>query len=72
MIADSAVKTKVNNFSKLTFVCGGRKLELFLQINILIYLVGSCISYQIISNPLGIIYFSHWVVLKHIRSFRDR
>lgn len=50
MIADSAIKAKVNNFSKLTNHCGGRKLELFLQINILIYMVGSCISYQIISN----------------------
>ena len=50
MIAESAIKAGVNNFSKLTFHVGGRRLELFLQINILIYMVGSCIGYQIISK----------------------
>lgn len=52
MIAESAIRAKVNNFSKLTHFVGGRKLELFLQINILIYIVGSCIGYQIISKLL--------------------
>ena len=50
MIAESAIKAKVSNFSKLTYHVGGRKLELFLQINILIYIVGYCIGYQIISK----------------------
>jgi len=50
MIAESAIKAGVSNFSKLTYHVGGRKLELFLQINILIYMVGSCIGYQIISK----------------------
>jgi hypothetical protein len=56
MIAESAIKAKVNNFSKLTHHVGGKRLELFLQINILIYLVGSCIGYQIISKNSTIIY----------------
>lgn len=50
MIAESAIKAKVANFSKLANYVGGKKLELFLQINILIYMWGSCISYQIISK----------------------
>ncbi len=45
MIAESAIKAKVKNFSKLANFVGGKKLELFLQINILIYMWGSCISY---------------------------
>lgn len=45
MIAESAIKANVRNLSKLTNYVGGRPLELFLQINILIYMVGSCISY---------------------------
>jgi hypothetical protein len=50
MIAESAIKARVKNFSKLTNYVGGKKLERFLQINILIYMWGSCISYQIISK----------------------
>jgi hypothetical protein len=53
MIAESAIKVKVANFSKLANYVGGKKLELFLQINILIYMWGSCISYQIISKELN-------------------
>jgi amino acid permease len=45
MIAESAIKAKVKNFSKLTNYVGGKALERFLQINILIYMWGSCISY---------------------------
>jgi amino acid permease len=45
MIAESAIKVKVGNYSKLANYVGGKKLELFLQINILIYMWGSCISY---------------------------
>ena len=45
MIADSAIKTNTRNMSTLARKVGGRGLELFLQINILIYMVGSCISY---------------------------
>lgn len=50
MIAESAIKTKTKNMSSLAKHVGGRGLELFLQINILVYMVGSCISYQIISK----------------------
>lgn len=52
MIAESAIKSKAKNYSKLANFVGGIKLERFLQINILIYLWGSCISYQIISKSL--------------------
>jgi len=45
MITESAIKTKTKNMSTLARTVGGRPLELFLQINILIYMVGSCISY---------------------------
>jgi hypothetical protein len=45
MIAESAIKSRVKNYSKLANFVGGIKLERFLQINILIYLWGSCISY---------------------------
>lgn len=45
MIAESAIKTKTRNMSQLANKVGGRGLELFLQINILVYMVGSCISY---------------------------
>ncbi|CDW79264.1 UNKNOWN [Stylonychia lemnae] len=50
MIADSAIKANVNNFSKLTNFVGGKKLELFLQINILIYMIGSCIVTTLLRN----------------------
>ena len=52
MIAESAIKSKTKNLSKLTNFVGGKKLERFLQINILVYLFGSCISYQIIISTL--------------------
>jgi amino acid permease len=52
MIAESAIKVKVKNLSKLANFVGGKKLERFLQYNILIYLWGSCISYQIIISTL--------------------
>ena len=58
MIAESAIKVKVKNFSKLSNYVGGKALELFLQINILIYMWGSCISYQIISKYYYIKLFS--------------
>lgn len=45
MIAESAIKARVKNYSQLANKVGGRGLELFLQINILIYMWGSCISY---------------------------
>ena len=52
MIAESAIKANVKNFSKLTNNVGGKALELFLQINIILFLAGSCISYQIIISEL--------------------
>lgn len=53
LIAEGSIKyAKVNNLMKLAYHAGGKKLELLLQIMILIYMFGSCISYQIISNIL--------------------
>ena len=52
MIAESAIKAKVENLSKLCCLVGGKKLERFLQINIMVFLCGSCISYQIIISAL--------------------
>jgi amino acid permease len=52
MIAESAIKANVRNLSMLCDLVGGKKLERFLQINILIFLCGCCISYQIIISTL--------------------
>jgi len=52
IIAESAIKAKVENLSKLSYLVGGKKLERFLQINIMFFLCGSCISYQIIISTL--------------------
>ena len=52
MIAESAIKAKVENLSKLSNLSGGIKLERFLQSNIFVSLWGSCISYQIIISTL--------------------
>jgi amino acid permease len=52
MIAESAIKAKVENLSKLSNLAGGIKLERFLQMNIFVSLWGSCISYQIIISTL--------------------
>jgi amino acid permease len=52
MIAESAIKANVKNLSKLSNLVGGKKLERFLQINLLVFLFGCCISYQIIISTL--------------------
>jgi amino acid permease len=52
MIAESSIKANVKNFSKLANHVGNKRLELFLQINTLIFLWGTCISYQIIISSL--------------------
>jgi amino acid permease len=52
MIAESAIKANVKNLSMLSNLVGGKKLERFLQINLLVYLFGCCITYQIIISTL--------------------
>ena len=52
MIAESAIKVNVKNLSMLSNLVGGKKLERFLQINILVCICGCCISYQIIISTL--------------------
>jgi amino acid permease len=52
MIAESAIKANVKNFSKLANHVGDRALELFLQINVLFILWGICVSYQIVLSSL--------------------
>ena len=43
---------ETNNLSKLALRAGGRKLRILLDIMIIIYLFGACISYQIITTSL--------------------
>jgi len=45
LIIDASMIAKVKNYSQLANKAGGLKLERLLQINILIYMFGSCISY---------------------------
>ena len=52
IITESAIKANVKNLSMLSKIVGGKKLERFLQINLLVYLCGCCISYQIIVSSL--------------------
>jgi amino acid permease len=50
LIAEGAIQAKVKNFSQLANKAGGNFLEKVLQWNILVYLIGCCISFQIISK----------------------
>lgn len=45
LIAEGATKARVPNLNTLAKKAGGRKLMILLQVNILIYMFGSCISY---------------------------
>ena len=52
MLASIAVKHKLPNYSKIAIKAGGPKLEALLTANILLFMFGSCISYQIIITSL--------------------
>jgi len=52
MLAHLAVKHKMPNYSKIAILAGGHKLNNFLSALILIFMFGSCVSYQIIVTSL--------------------
>lgn len=52
MLASIAVKHELPNYSKIAIKAGGGKLEALLSANVLGFMFGSCISYQIIITSL--------------------
>lgn len=52
MLAHLAVKHKMPNYSKIAILAGGNKLNNILSGMILLFMFGSCISYQIIVTSL--------------------
>lgn len=50
MIIKRTLEHNVKNFSELAFLAGGKKLSILLQISILSFMFGACLSYQIISK----------------------
>lgn len=52
MLAHLAVKHKMPNYSKIAIAAGGQGLNYLLSIMILLFMFGSCISYQIIVTSL--------------------
>src|SRR5947209_5204059 len=50
MIIRRSLEHKCHNFSELAMKAGGSKLKLLLQICILSFMFGACVSYQIISK----------------------
>jgi amino acid permease len=50
MIVNRSILTGSKNFSQLALLAGGKNLSLFLNICILAFLMGACVSYQIISK----------------------
>ena len=55
MILVRSIETKCKNFSELAMMAGGRGLTILLQISILSFMFGACVSYQIISNTKCIV-----------------
>ena len=52
MLAHLAVKHKMPNYSKIAILAGGQSLNVLLSVMILLFMFGSCISYQIIVTSL--------------------
>ena len=52
MLAHLAVKHKMPNYSKIAIAAGGQGLNYLLSIMMLLFMFGSCISYQIIVTSL--------------------
>ena len=53
MLATLAVEHNLPNFSKIAIKAGGDGLNLLLSVMIMVFMFGSCISYQIIVTSLG-------------------
>lgn len=60
MILVRSIETGKKNYSELAFLAGGKPLTILLQISILSFMFGACVSYQIISN----FYFIELLVTK--------
>lgn len=52
MLAHLAVAHNMPNYSQIAIASGGQKLNLLLSIMVLMFMFGSCISYQIIVTSL--------------------
>jgi amino acid permease len=50
MILVRSIETNCKNFSELAMMAGGKPLTILLQISILSFMFGACVSYQIISK----------------------
>ena len=59
MLAHLAVTHNMPNYSKIAIAAGGQKLNLLLSVMILMFMFGSCISYQIIVTSLLKYVFVH-------------
>jgi len=52
MIIDTSIKHDIKNFTDLAQRSGGKKFRVFLEVILLIYLFGACVSFQIIIASL--------------------
>ncbi len=55
MILIRSIESKSRNFSELARKAGGKALTILLQISILSFMFGACVSYQIIITKLFVI-----------------
>eukprot|EP00347_Sterkiella_histriomuscorum_P008929 403343202 len=55
MIIQRSIETNSKNFSELSHLAGGKPLTILLQISILSFMFGACVSYQIIITKLFVI-----------------
>jgi len=63
MILVRSIETGKKNFSELSFLAGGKPLTILLQISILSFMFGACVSYQIISKfALSLLSYSHKII----------
>ncbi len=62
LLASAGGKVKSNSYSKVSEIVGGAKLRLFLELNLLFYTLGSCISYQIISKWIALLISTIFIV----------
>lgn len=57
MILKRSIETNKKNYSELAFLAGGKPLTILLQISILSFMFGACVSYQIISKLYDLLLF---------------
>jgi amino acid permease len=66
MILVRSIDTKCKNFSELAMKAGGKPLTILLQISILSFMFGACVSYQIISNCIIIIMLYSYQIVRDL------